>query len=121
MRRLMNMLRDRKGQGLTEYALLLAGIALVSIVGISLVGEKTGDMIDLVAAILPGADGDDNAPIGQGHLIETTGGSAGSPIQLNDKAILSNSGTARLGTNLTGNSTDGAAGLIVDAVPNSGN
>jgi len=119
MRRLMNMLRDRKGQGLTEYALLLAGIALVSIVGISLVGEKTGDMIDLVAAILPGADADDNGPIGQGHLIETT--AASGQIQLDDTTI-SGSKTARLGVNLTGQSVsgDGGTGLIVDAVTQGG-
>ena len=71
-----SILRNRKGQGLVEYALLIAGVALVSIVAISLFGEKTGDMISAVATVLPGADSDDNAPIAQGHLIETTSGSA---------------------------------------------
>jgi Flp pilus assembly pilin Flp len=114
------LLRNRKGQGMVEYALLVAGIALVGIVGVSLIGEKTGDMLDLVAVILPGADGDDNGPIGAGHLIETTPSGTGA-IQLADQAIATAT-TGRLGVNTTGTdvSSDGAA-LIVDAHPASAN
>ena len=112
------MLRNRKGQGLVEYAMLIAGVALVAIVGVSLFGEKTGGMISAVATVLPGADADDNGPIGQGHLIETTGiGGGNSQIQLNVGQISGNSGVARLGQNLAGNTTDGFAGLVNDAVP----
>ena len=34
-------------------------------------GHKVADLIGTVAAILPGAHNDDNAPIMAGHLIET--------------------------------------------------
>ena len=34
--------RARRGQALVEYALLIAGVALCGIVGVSLFGEKTG-------------------------------------------------------------------------------
>jgi pilus assembly protein Flp/PilA len=117
---LRKFLRNRKGQGLVEYALLIAGVALVAIVGVSVFGEKTSDMIDAVATVLPGADGDDNGTIGQGHLIETTGQGSGA-IQLDLNSIVGNSGTARLGNNLAGNTTNGFDGLITDAVPQQGN
>ena len=64
--------RNRKGQGLVEYALIIAGVALIAAVGISVFGHKVSDMIDAVAVILPGADTGDNGPISSGHLIETT-------------------------------------------------
>jgi len=111
-------LRNRRGQALVEYALLIAGVSLCAIVGVSLFGEKTGDMIAAVATVLPGADADDNGPIGQGHLMETTGiGSGGGQIQLNIPQIISDAGTARLGMNMAGSSTSGFGGLVNDAVP----
>ena len=62
--------RDKKGQGLVEYALLIAGVALISAAAVSVFGHKTSDMIAAVAAILPGAHTDDNNTIQSGHLIE---------------------------------------------------
>lgn len=65
------LIRNRKGQGMVEYALIIAGVALIGIVGITMFGHKTADLIGTVAAILPGAHIGDNAPIVSGHLIET--------------------------------------------------
>ncbi len=65
------LIRNRKGQGLVEYALIIAGVALIGIVGITMFGHKVADLIGTVAYILPGAHADDNAPIVAGHLIET--------------------------------------------------
>ncbi len=111
-------LRSRRGQSLVEYALLIAGVALCSIVGVSVFGEKTGNMISAVATILPGADADDNGPIGQGHLIETTGiGNGSTQIQLNVGQIAASAGQARLGVNTAGTSANGFSGLVNDAVP----
>src|SRR3954454_5671900 len=50
--------RDKKGQGLVEYGLLIAGVALISAAAVSLFGHKTSDMIGAVAAVLPGAHQD---------------------------------------------------------------
>ena len=66
------LIRNRKGQGLVEYALIIAGVALIGIVGITMFGHKVADLIGTVAAILPGAHTDDNGPIVSGHLIGTT-------------------------------------------------
>jgi Flp pilus assembly pilin Flp len=97
------ILRKRKGQGLVEYALLIAGVALIAAVGVSMFGHKVTDIIDTVAAILPGAHSDDNGPIAAGHLIEMTGASqGGQPITLDVGAINTNTGTYRLQQNLFG-------------------
>jgi pilus assembly protein Flp/PilA len=90
--------RDKTGQGLVEYGLIIAGVALICAAAISIFGHKTNDMVAATAAVLPGARADDNGPIRSGQLIETTGGSgANDPIRLNGGAIAE--GGARLGDN----------------------
>ena len=74
MRRILRNRKDRKGQGLVEYALIIAGVAVIGVVGISMFGHKTADLIGTVAAVLPGAHTDDNGAITSGHLIGTTVG-----------------------------------------------
>ena len=76
------LIRNRKGQGLVEYALIIAGVALIGIVGITMFGHKVADLIGTVAAILPGAHTDDNAPIVAGHLIETDNNGPGGSIEI---------------------------------------
>lgn len=71
-RKLWNLLRDRKGQGLVEYGILIGGVAIVCIAAVSIFGHKTNDLIATVAAVLPGAHADDNAPITSGKLVQTT-------------------------------------------------
>ena len=112
MRRILRNRKDRKGQGLVEYALIIAGVALIGVVGISMFGHKTADLIGTVAAILPGAHTDDNAAIAAGHLIETT--TTGGEIQIDTGTI---SGTAmntdRVNQNLFG-VTDAGSPLVVE-------
>jgi Flp pilus assembly pilin Flp len=97
------ILRNRKGQGLVEYALIIAGVALIAAVGISIFGHKVSDMIATVAAILPGAHSDDNAPIASGHLIETT--QTNGSITVDTQGIANNSNTYRLQQNVFGSNT----------------
>ena len=65
------LIRNRKGQGFVEYALIIAGVALLCAVGITIFGHKVAGMIDMVAVVLPGAHDDCNGPIANGQLIET--------------------------------------------------
>ena len=110
--------RDKKGQGLVEYALLIGGVALIAAAAVSVFGHKTTDIIGAVAAILPGAHTDDNNVIQSGHLIETGPSGSSGAIALDANAILSNKNTDRLGVNVLG-TTEGAAngfdGLIVES------
>jgi Flp pilus assembly pilin Flp len=94
------LIRNRKGQGLVEYALIIAGVALIAAVGISVFGHKVNDMISMVAAIMPGAHTDDNAPIASGHIIETTQNNGS--ITLDLAGIATDAGTDRLEGNVFG-------------------
>lgn len=69
--------RNRRRQGgaaLAEYGLLVAGIVLVSLVAVSVLGGKVGGLIGSVATLLPGAYTDQNAPVHVGEMIETKTG-----------------------------------------------
>jgi Flp pilus assembly pilin Flp len=117
--------RDRKGQGLVEYALLVCGIAVVSLAAISLVGHKTSDLMGTAATMLPGAHQGDNGPILSGHLMETDNNGQGGSIEVSidgGKAgggILNQNGQDRLGLNLFGpgsvGSGNGVGGLIIES------
>ncbi len=63
--------RRRRGAALAEYGLLVAGLALSSMVAVSVLGGKVGGMIAAVATLLPGASAEDNAPVQVGQLIKT--------------------------------------------------
>jgi hypothetical protein len=88
--------RKRRGQALVEYAILLCGIALISLVAVSLIGHKTNDLLGTVAVFLPGAHADDNGPITAGRLVETV--QSGGVIVVNVASVTSN--TNRLEKNL---------------------
>jgi len=68
----------QKGAALVEYGLLIAGVALIAAVSVSIFGNKTADLIAAVATVLPGSSGTDNLPIVNGQLLETTNVAAGS-------------------------------------------
>lgn len=63
--------RRQQGAALAEYGLLVAGLALSSMVAVSILGGKVGGMIASVATLLPGASAEENAPVQVGKLVET--------------------------------------------------
>jgi hypothetical protein len=100
----------RKGQALVEYAILLCGIALISLVAVSLLGHKTAEMLGTIAVFLPAKDADENGPITAGHLIETTKNANGAiTVDVSSTTGVTQS-TDRLGKNL---GTD-LSGVVVD-------
>ncbi|MFO0903151.1 MAG: hypothetical protein U0939_09140 [Pirellulales bacterium] len=70
--RVRNLLRNKKGQGMVEYGILVGGIALICLVSVAILGHKANDLLGTVAAALPGAHADDNGPIVSGKLVNTT-------------------------------------------------
>ena len=82
IQKLRQILRCKKGQGLVEYGILVGGIALVCLAATAILGNKTSDLIATTAAVLPGANPDDNGPIVSGQLVRTTESVDGSPIAL---------------------------------------
>jgi len=111
---IQRLFQNKKGQGLVEYGLLIAGVALICAAGISLFGHKTCDLIAAVGVVLPCAHGDDNGPMVAGKLIETTGAGSGA-IALDAATIESNSGEPRLGDNVGLDTPADFGGLIVEA------
>lgn len=116
---LRNMLRNKRGQGLVEYGLIIAGVALICAAAISVFGHKTNDLISAVTTILPGAHDDDNAPIVSGKLIETEVNANTGGIQVDVATIAgANNETPRLGNNVLGAANGNATnfgGLILEA------
>ena len=63
--------RRESGAALAEYGLLVAGITMVCLVAVSVLGSKVGGLIGSVASLLPSAYTDQNAPVQVGQIIET--------------------------------------------------
>ena len=64
--------QKRKGQALLEYAFLIAGIAFIALVAISVFGHKLADQYAIAAGMLPGAHAEDNEAIQGIAFVETT-------------------------------------------------
>jgi len=118
LRLIGRVLRNRKGAAMVEYALIIAGVALIGAVAISIFGRKVTDMLATTAAVLPGAHAQDNAPIVSGKLIETSpnaqgtdqGGNSQNGIGLDVNAITQGTGKARLSNAVGG---DGQVSSLV--------
>jgi len=91
--------RTKRGAALVEYGLIVAGVALVAAVAVSVFGSKTAGMIAASAHVLPGANPNDNGPITVGHVVAVTP-DTGSGIAI-DAAATNSMGTA-LGVDSSG-------------------
>jgi len=107
---LRKLAKNNRGAALVEYGLLIAGVALICAAAVSVFGHKTSDLIGTVAAILPGAQTEDNQPMLSGRLIETTAGPSGVGVDFGTIAG-SGRGTDRLGQNVGGAAATTAAGV----------
>jgi len=106
------VLKNQKGAALVEYALIIAGVALIAAATVSVFGHKTNDMLATAAAVLPGAHAEDNAPIVSGRVIETSPntqgldqGNSATGIGLDVNAITEANGTTRLGNSVGSDGT----------------
>lgn len=113
----LRRLSDETGAALVEYALIIAGVALIGAATVSVFGHKTNDMLATATAVLPGAHAGDNAPIVSGRVVETSPnapgfdqGNSSTGIGLDVNAITTNNGTPRLGGDV---GTDGTLGSLV--------
>lgn len=116
MKLLKKLLRNRKGAAMVEYALLVAGIAVVSVAAVSILGHKTSDLLGTAAAIIPGVSDFDNDEITSGRLIETAPNADGA-LSVDVQGIIDNSETERLGNNL-GYDPGELPSLVIPTTPN---
>lgn len=61
----------KRGAALVEYGLLVAGVALVTAVAISVFGHKVNDMVGTAASVLPSSDDADTGVIAGGRIVRT--------------------------------------------------
>jgi Flp pilus assembly pilin Flp len=94
MKVIHNTRKAKRGAALVEYGLIVAGVALVAAVAVSVFGSKTAGMIAASAHVLPGTNQSDNGPIGVGHIVKTQGGN-GSVITADEAALTA--GTTSMG------------------------
>ncbi|MGG2025712.1 Flp family type IVb pilin [Gottfriedia sp. S16(2024)] len=52
LERIKNLVAEEEGQGMAEYGLILAGVAIVAIVGIKLLGSEINTLIGKVTDAL---------------------------------------------------------------------
>ena len=104
------LLRNRRGQSMVEYGILVGAIAVVCLAGTSLLGHKVAELIGVSAAVLPGADAGDNGTVYAGKIVQTQGsGTTSDPFRLTTTP-------GDIGANL-GLGTNGAQSLVTDAPP----
>ncbi len=60
--------KARRGQGLVEYIIIVASVALIALVSVSIFGHKVADQYAIGAGMLPGAHTEDNNPIVTGEF-----------------------------------------------------
>jgi|GEM_PF-836506 len=104
----INAKRSRKGAALVEYGLLVAGVAVVALAAVAVLGNKVGDLFATSAAVLPGAHEGDNAPIATGQVATTSVNADGEITLETDPDNLQT-----IGENL-GLTTDQLSELVVD-------
>ena len=68
--------KNNTGAALVEYALIIAGVALIGAAAVSVFGNKVTDMLTTAASILPGQHADSTPPIVSGS-VETSPNATG--------------------------------------------
>lgn len=63
--------KNRRGQSLVEYIIIVAAVALIALVAVSVFGHKVADQYSIGAGMLPGAHEEDNQPIASGQFAAT--------------------------------------------------
>lgn len=80
MSRLFISGRRRRGQGLVEYIIIVAAVALICLVAVSVFGHKVADQYAIGAGMLPGAHAEDNLPIATGEYAQVAENASGNAI-----------------------------------------
>lgn len=97
MSKKFNSARNRRGQGLVEYIIIVAAVAMISLVAVSIFGHKVADQYAIGAGMLPGAHAEDNVPIATSEYAESVADANGN-----------NTGNGRVSwAGITGNVTAG--------------
>ena len=64
MAKISKRLKDDAGAALVEYALIIAGVAIIGALAVTVFGDRVSSMFSSTAAVLPGSR--NNAPVSSG-------------------------------------------------------
>ncbi|MBM3996913.1 MAG: hypothetical protein FJ303_22600 [Planctomycetes bacterium] len=92
--------KKRKGSVLVEYGLLIAGIVLVAVVAIAVLGHKVADQYGVMAGIMPGAHPEDNVPVAAANALPFK--NDGGKLVLDTAALTKTDGTLDRMENILG-------------------
>jgi Flp pilus assembly pilin Flp len=106
--------KRRRGAAMVEYALLVAGVSLICMASVSILGHKTNDLLAAIASVLPGAHPTDNGTIDSGQLVEVTPASTTDGMGIDTTTILANATLNRLNLNTFGGGTSDWATLVLN-------
>ena len=87
----------RRGQALVEYIIIVASVAFISMVAVSIFGHKVADQYAIGAGLLPGAHAEDNAAILTGEFAGFTEDANGANIGNGEVSWGDITGNATLG------------------------
>jgi len=109
------LFKNKKGQGLVEYAFIVAGVAFICLLALSIFGHKLSDQYAIMAGMLPGAHTEDNAPVASMAFLSTTtiGNVQSGTGQVSWNQITGNTGTGGLNNNVINAGGSGAGSTFV--------
>lgn len=110
------LFKNKKGQGLVEYAFIVAGVAFICLLALSIFGHKLADQYAIMAGMLPGAHSEDNGPVASMAFLSTTTDASGVQSgtgQVSWNQITGNTGTTGLNNNVVNNGGEGDGDAFV--------
>ncbi|WP_182865120.1 class III signal peptide-containing protein [Rhodopirellula sp. JC639] len=113
----MRKFKNRRGQGLVEYIIIVAAVAMISLVAVSVFGHKVADQYAISAGLLPGAHAEDNLPVTTGSFVGTTsdGSSVSGNGQVSWASVTGNAdGDGELENNVIANSSNDGEAFVAD-------
>ncbi|MCG8649342.1 MAG: class III signal peptide-containing protein [Pirellulales bacterium] len=117
MSRKLSFSKNRRGQGLVEYIIIVAAVAMISLVAVSIFGHKVADQYAIGAGLLPGAHAEDNAPIVTGEFAGFQDDGAGNNIgngQVTWGDVTGNATLGEMDNNVVTQATNAADAFVAD-------
>ena len=108
----------RAGQALVEYIVIVAAVALIALVAVSVFGHKVADQYAIGAGMLPGAHAEDNLPVTTGEYAGFAENAAGDALISNGAVswadITGNATTGEMDNNVVTSASNGADAFVSD-------
>ena len=117
MSKKLSFKKSRRGQGLVEYIVIVAAVALIALVAVSIFGHKVADQYAIGAGMLPGAHTEDNAPIVTGEFAGFQDDGSGNNVangQVTWADVTGNATVGEMDNNVVVAGNNGADAFVAD-------